>query len=157
MTFLCRAASIPSSELGEVQVPYFGRFIKLNGDRTFPDWDVTVMNDEDFAIRNMLENWSNRMNTHISNVMDESVFPLGYKTNAKVTQFGKSGNILAIYQFQGLWPRVVSPIQLDWSQQNAVEEFQVVFSYDEWVRDFSEADALGDQFSPTTGGDGFQN
>lgn len=138
-------------------MPYFGRFIKLQGDRTFADWDVTVMNDEDFALRNMMERWSSLMNSHVSNVMDESVFPLGYKTNATVKQFGKTGNIIAKYQFQGLWPRVVSPIQLDWAQQNAVEEFQVVFSYDEWVRDYTEATALGDAYSATTGSDGTQN
>ena len=155
--FLIRAASLPASELGEVQVPYFGRFIKLQGDRTYADWDVTIMNDEDFALRNMLEKWSNLMNSAISNVMDESVFPLGYKANATVKQFGKTGNIVAKYQFQGMWPRVVSPIQLDWSQQNAVEEFQCVFSYDEWVRDYTETTISQDSYSPISGTDGTQN
>lgn len=62
--FMCRAAEIPASTLGFVEVPYFGRRIKLAGDRTFQPWTVTIINDEDFLIRNAVENWSNAMNTY---------------------------------------------------------------------------------------------
>ena len=61
--FMVRAAQIPSSDLGVIEVPYFGRKIRLAGDRTFADWTVTVINDEDFLVRNAMEQWSNQINS----------------------------------------------------------------------------------------------
>jgi hypothetical protein len=57
--FLVRAAQLPGSTVGTVPVSYFGRQIKLAGNRTFADWTVTIINDEDFLIRNALEEWNN--------------------------------------------------------------------------------------------------
>jgi len=53
--FLVKAAQIPASTLGTIEVPYFGRKVKIAGDRTFAEWTVTVINDEDFLIRNAME------------------------------------------------------------------------------------------------------
>ena len=49
--FMCRAAQMPASTLGLIEVPYFGRKIKIAGDRTFAEWTVTCINDEDMIIR----------------------------------------------------------------------------------------------------------
>ena len=43
--FTCSATQIPASTIGQIDVPYFGRQIKVAGDRTFANWNVTVMND----------------------------------------------------------------------------------------------------------------
>ena len=61
--FLIQASTLPPSEMGTIEVPYFGRKIKLAGDRTFGEWSVTVMNDEDFLIRDNVENWMARINS----------------------------------------------------------------------------------------------
>ena len=47
--FMVKAAQIPASTLGTVEVPYFGRQIKLAGNRTYAEWAPTIINDEDFA------------------------------------------------------------------------------------------------------------
>ena len=52
MPFMCQAAQMPASTLGTIEVPYFGRKIKIAGDRTFAEWTITITNDEDFLIRN---------------------------------------------------------------------------------------------------------
>src|SRR5256885_13875012 len=52
---LCRATQLPPAIVEAVPVGYMGREIKVSGDRTFPDWNVSIINDEDFAIRDMLE------------------------------------------------------------------------------------------------------
>ena len=61
-TFMAKAAQLPGSSLGTVTQHYFGREVKLVGNRTFANWTITVINDEDFAIRNALESWSNAIN-----------------------------------------------------------------------------------------------
>ena len=56
-TFACKAAQIPPMAVGTIDVPYFGRVIKVPGNKTFDNWTVTVINDEEFLIRNAMEKW----------------------------------------------------------------------------------------------------
>lgn len=153
---MARAASVPPMILGEVQVAYFGRFIKVNGDREFPDWQVTIYNDEDFKLRLLFENWSNRINTLISNRMDPSVYATGYKVGADVTQMGKDGRILRSYQFDGLWPKMVDAMPLDWAMTNSIQEFTVTFAYDWWTPSDQPVSSTEGDYSPTLPDDGVQ-
>ena len=131
--FMCEATAIPQAELGMVQVPYFGRMIKLAGDRTYADWQVTIINDEDFLIRNAMEEWSNKINTFQGNVRAfGSASPLLYKSQAQVVQYSKTGVPIRTYQFNGIYPTLVSDIQLSWASQNEIERFQVTFAVDYW-------------------------
>lgn len=127
--FMVQAAQIPESQLGVIPVFYFGRQMKLAGDRTFGDWTVTVINDEDFLIRNAMEEWSNRINRLERNVRDIN----RYKTNANVIQYAKDGSPIREYKFNGIFPSVISPIELDWGTTDQIESFQVTFSYDYWT------------------------
>lgn len=131
--FLCKAASIPPMIVDDIPVFYFGRATSWAGDRQFPPWEITVLNDEDFAIRKVFENWNNRINALVSNRMDDSVFPTGYKVNGIVTQMGKAGGLLRSYEFEGLWPKVVDAMPLDWGAQNQIQEFNVTLAYDLWT------------------------
>lgn len=131
--FLVRAAQLPGSTLGVIEVPYFGRKIRLAGDRTFASWTVVVMNDEDFLIRNSLEEWSNKINSLAGNLRSfTSASPLQYKSTAQVTQYGKTGEALRTYQFNGIFPAEISPINVDWNTTDTIEEFEVTFAYDYW-------------------------
>lgn len=134
--FLIRATTIPAMELGTIQVPYFGRKIKVAGDRSFAPWQVTVMNDEDFAIRNDMEQWSHAINNLASNIntvqggVAGSGGPELYKTNAMINQYAKTGEILRTYAIVGMYPETVSTIDLDWNTNDTIEEFSVTFQYD---------------------------
>jgi hypothetical protein len=127
--FLVKAAGIPASTVGSYTVPYFGREVKYAGDRVFEDWNITVINDEDFSIRNSMEAWSNAINTHDSN---QRALPKDYKSNAIITQFGKDGKALRSYVFEGLFPISISQIDVGWENVNTIEEFTVSFQYDLW-------------------------
>lgn len=131
--FMCKAAQIPATNLGTIEVPYFGRKIKLAGDRTYDSWTVTVINDEDFLIRNAMEEWSNKINTFLGNLRAfGSAAPSVYKSVAEVVQFSKTGQPLRTYRFHGIFPESVTAIDLDWAATDAIEEFQVTFQYDWW-------------------------
>jgi len=127
--FMVRAAGIPSSSLGSYTTSYFGRQIKFAGDRTFEDWQVTIINDEDFLIRNAMETWSNAINSHDGNLRS---LPRDYKSTAVVTQYSKDGKPIRNYIFEGLYPVTVSEIGLDWNNVDQIEEFTVNFQYDYW-------------------------
>jgi hypothetical protein len=136
MPFMCRATSIPASTIGTIEIPYFGRRIKLAGDRTFAEWSVTIMNDEDFLIRNSMEEWMQSINSHLGNITKfGSASPLQYKENAQVVQFSKTGLPVRQYTFNGMFPIEVGPIELSWESQNEIEVFNVTFQYDFWEVD----------------------
>ena len=130
--FMVRSAEIPGLNVGEILVPYFGRQIKVAGNRTYDNWTPTIINDEDFVIRNALENWSNAINSFQGNLNTAGgSAPALYKSTAQVTQFSKTGEILRVYNFVGLWPSIVSPIALGWDDEG-IEEYPVTFAYDYW-------------------------
>mgnify|MGYP003704676011 CR=1 FL=1 len=79
LSFMAKAAQLPGSSVGTVPVYYFGRELKFAGNRTFPDWTLQIINDENFSIRNSLENWLNSINSHEGNVRGaNSVAPSSY-------------------------------------------------------------------------------
>lgn len=132
-TFMAKAAQIPGSTIGAVTVPYFGRELKFAGNRTFADWTITVINDEDFLVRNAVESWMNTINSHAGNVRNtQAVNPSNYSVDAEVIQYGKGGNELKRYKFVGLWPQDVSTIDLAWDANDSIEEFSVTFGYQYW-------------------------
>jgi len=136
-SFTCRGASIPPATIGVIEAPYFGRRLPLAGDRTFPPWTVTVMNDEDWSVRSLFESWSNALNSLQSNVRSPA-FVNGednYKADFSVLQYSKTGSVIAQYQIIGAWPSQVDPIQLDWDNQNQIETFGVTLTYDYWLPD----------------------
>lgn len=137
-SFTCKAASLPASPIGVIQVPYMGRKIKEFGDATYPEWSVTVMNDEDFLVRDALESWKGKMNGHESNIMKYAGLSSGlvnYKSDATVIQYSKDGRVLRQYRFVGIWPSNIGDIALSWENNDQIEEFPITFEYDYWLLD----------------------
>jgi len=133
--FLLKATSTPPSTLGVIEVPYMGRKIKLPGDRTFDEWEVTILNDEDHSIKDALEAWSNAINGHASN--STSLTPELLKSEGYVEQLAQDGRVLRRYLFKGVFPSLVAGIPLDWDTVDTIEEFTTTLQYDYWVIDTS--------------------
>jgi len=130
-SFMIQAASLPGSTIQPIDIPYWGRKIKIAGDRTFDDWAVTVMNDEDFKVRHGLELWHNKINSLAGNLnVTGGSEPNRYKAQATVSQYSKVGVVVRTYTFYGLFPTQIQPIDLNWDATNQIETFGVNFSYD---------------------------
>ena len=133
MTFMCKTASLPGTEIGVVPVNYFGRELKFAGNRTFGNWAVTIINDEDFNIKNAFERWLVGINTHVTNLRNPAALsPLNYTVDAEVFQYGKVGNIIKKYKFIGMFPVAIDEIQVDWGANDQIEEFGITFAYQWW-------------------------
>lgn len=133
VTFMAKSAQLPGSTVNVVPMYYFGRELKFAGNRTFADWTLQIINDEDFAIRNALESWSNNLNSHLTNVRaDVAKNTFQYTVDAVVTQYGKTGDVLKTYKFVGMFPIDIAPIDLDWGSNDSVEEYPVTFAYQYW-------------------------
>jgi hypothetical protein len=133
LTFMCKTAQLPGATLGVVPVQYFGRELKFVGNRTFVDWTITVINDEDFMIRNAFERWMAGINSHALNIRNPSALsPSGYTVDGIVEQYGKGGDVIKKYKFIGLFPTDLTPIDVDWGSNDTIEEFSVTLSYQWW-------------------------
>jgi len=132
--FLCQGAELPAANIDAIDVPYFGRTIKVSGDRTFADWTTTVMNDEDFAVRSMFEKWSNSLNTFESNIRRPQLDgESSYKATLECIQYAKTGERIRAYEIVGAFPTAVDAISLGWETTNTIETFSVTFAYDYWL------------------------
>jgi hypothetical protein len=132
-SFMAKTAQLPGSTVNSFPIYYFGRELKFAGNRSFADWTLQIINDEDFVIRDSMESWMNAINSHATNVRNgNAVNPLGYTVDATVTQYGKAGEALKTYKFVGLFPVDLAPIDLDWSSNDSIEEYGVTFAYQWW-------------------------
>ena len=127
LAFLCRARVIPSMTVGNINVPFRGRQIKIAGDRTFEDWTVTVLNDTDFKLRNAFERWQNGINNMTDN--EGLTNPVDYQVDAFVDHLDRNGNTIKSYTLRGLYPTIVSAIDLNYETNDVVEEFTATFAY----------------------------
>ena len=141
MQFLCKAATLPASNIAQIDIPFRGRIFKVAGDRTVEPWSITVINDENFLIRNAMEQWVEKMaklSNNIGNVNPEaymvtaSVFQLGRGSNAgtagnKAVDAGSENSVLKAYKFLDIFPTSVSAIDLSYDSSDAIEEFTVEF------------------------------
>jgi len=133
LTFMCRSSSLPGSTIGVVPIQYFGRELKFAGNRTFAEWTMTIINDEDFVIRNAFERWLNGINSHNLNIRNPiALNPGTYTVDGQVIQYGKTGSTLRRYRITGAFPTDVSPIDLDWGSNDTIEEYTVTLAYQWW-------------------------
>lgn len=133
-TFMARAAQLPGTTVNQIPQFYFGRELKFAGNRSFAEWTVTVINDEDFRIRDAFERWLNGLNSHVGNLRNPTFIKGdgGYQQDGFITQFGKDGKPIKRYKFVGLFPVDVTPIEMDWSANDTIEEYSVTFAYQWW-------------------------
>ena len=135
--FMCKAASLPASTIANIDVPFRGRIFKVAGDRTVDVWSVTVINDEDFKLRNSFEEWMDRIAKLDNNL--GATQPESYMVDAEVFQLGRGGKInssgnggsnnavLKQYKMQSIFPTSLSAIDLSYDTGDTIEEFTVEF------------------------------
>lgn len=146
--FLCKGAQLPGSTVENIPLQYRGRAVNIAGERTFTPWTVTVYNDTDFAIRNALEQWSNGVQNLSST--NGRVNPRDYQVDLQVHQLDRNGAIVKTYRFIDAYPTDIGAIALDYDQANAIETFDVTFTYNYWTSNTAEAGGFGVNVSVDT-------
>jgi hypothetical protein len=128
--FLCDAASLPGSYVGVARAFYKGREVKLAGERVFQNWQIRIINDNDFKIHDAFEDWSNKIN----GVRDNNGLtnPNTYTANMTVHQLDRNGVTVKSYTFVDCWPTQITDIQLDFGRNDEIENFTVDLAYSYW-------------------------
>ena len=119
MRFMIKAAEIPAANIGNIPIPFRGRVLPVAGDRTFDPWTVTIINDQKFNLRDVMEQWSNKIND--LQFAGGDINPADYQTKAEVFQLGRNAKnsgkdmsggepipVLRQYDFEGIYPNAVS-------------------------------------------------
>jgi len=152
--FTVRAANLPSSQMGVIEVPYRGRVLKIAGDRTFEPWTVTIMNDTNFSLRSAMEAWFSSVQAYNENytslgTLGDASDQTGYFADMSVTQLSrdateggsssasgtsdKTPKALRKYNFVNVFPSNISAIDLDFGSNDAIEEFTVELQVQYWT------------------------
>ena len=133
MKFHCRISEIPGTQHNPITLKFAGREVKYAGQRVFNNLSLTIVNDEAFSVRRGLEAWFEAMNTRESNKSKLSSPTFGgYAGIGEVFQYSKKGDKLRGYRFVDLFPVMLAPISLDWSNDGAIEDYTCEFAYQYW-------------------------
>jgi hypothetical protein len=146
-SFTVKAAQLPSSTVGVVEVPFRGRMLKIAGDRTFEPWTITIQNDTTHTLRQVFLQWMEAIQVHEENATRirygqtaaTSADYLNYMADMKVTQLDRRGNAIVSYTFRDCWPSNVAAIDLDYGSNDAIEEFTVELQTQYWTIDAPSA------------------
>lgn len=123
---LIKSAQLPGSTLGNIDVFFRGRAIKVPGDRTFDDYTMTILNDRNFVHRKALDSWHNIIASNAFNT--GAVNPRLTYGQIYVTQLDRSGADLRQYLLFDVYPTTIGPTELSMETNDAIEEYTVTFA-----------------------------
>lgn len=131
--FLCWSTTLPASTFDVIPTMYRGRPVNQPGERTFAPWTVSIYNENDFLIREALEQWSNAILSLSST--NGSVYSGEYQVDMAVHQLDRNDNIIKTYRFIDAMPVDVGAIQLSFDNNTTIETFDTTFVFNYFVTD----------------------
>ena len=146
VAFMCKAAALPATNVGTVELPFRGRVLKVPGDRTYETWTGTFYMDDAFELRSAYEKWieltngvdTNTATSGIDNIFQSIIVNQLDKFQGSSTDMP----IIRSYELVQAFPVSVSQISVAYDNNDSYEEFDVESAY---------------QYHTTTGGEGVNN
>lgn len=126
---VAKSINLPASTLGEMPVPFYGRVLKLAGDRTYEDWTMTVINHEDLRYRKAFEEWNLSINQHRENIPAGDYKTLVTTGTVLVQPLDRIGKPTRTYTLYHAFPREISTIDMAFDQNDTISEFSVTWGY----------------------------
>ena len=131
--FLVKSAMLPGSIVEDIPVFYRGRQTHFAGERYYQPWHVQAYIDTSFGIRNGLEAWQRGFQNYDST--EGRTIPSEYQTDILVDQHDRAENVIKRYKLVNAYPTNMSPVPLDYDQQNTIEIFDIEFTFDYFTSD----------------------
>ena len=133
VTYMCKSAALPATNVGTVELPFRGRVVKVPGDRTYETWTATFYNDDAFALRSAYEKWIAVTNGVDANVAEADISDIFQSIQVtQLDKFAGGANELEpirTYELVGAWPVSVGQIAVAYDNNDSYEEFDVEFAY----------------------------
>ncbi len=131
MQFTCKAASLPASSIGKIEIPFWGRKIKYAGDRTYDDWETTLIGENNWTIYKQIYLWHSYMNDPAANVATTTNMQ-NFKADGRVYVYDQAGNTTLSATLVGLFPLDLGDVALDWDATDQAVDLSVTWSMDYW-------------------------
>ena len=129
---LCKASNFPSMTIGQIEVFNQGRKLILPGDTTYTNvWTLTFYNTEDHGLRKDMIAWMKAADHFQNN--EHSGNPASIMGELSVEQLDSAGNGTAKYTFHNVFVQEVAELTIGDDQVDTVQEFDVTFSFTDWV------------------------
>tara|TARA_B100000287_G_scaffold284487_1_gene268122 strand:+ start:365 stop:928 length:564 start_codon:yes stop_codon:yes gene_type:complete len=127
VNYYCNVSALPGLTLTPIERQYYGRTVKIPGDLVFADLTTTIINTENYNVRNEIEKWMEHINGSIDNVSQaDADFGTG---TATLTHYQKDGTATMVYEFVDCWPTTLSEIALSYDTASDIEQFDVTWAY----------------------------
>ena len=132
-TYHAYAFTLPQVGIGEIPVDYRGRRLYIPGDRDYPQWTITILDDDagpGSKIYHGFQEWQKQINDHVSN---ESVLNADAGRQLWTIEhlsFNGTGDPLKTFNLHGCWPVTVGPVQLSAGARDELVTFDVTVRYD---------------------------
>ena len=133
--YMCKAAALPATNVGTVELPFRGRVIKVPGDRTYEKWTATFYMDVAFELRSAYVKWIELTNGVDTNTAVADVTTGGILEDVTVQQLNKFGGnateleVIREYKLISGFPVSVSQVSVAYDNNDSYEEFDVEFAY----------------------------
>ena len=136
VTYMCKSAALPATNVGTVELPFRGRVIKVPGDRTYETWTATFYMDDAFELRAAYEKWISLTNGVDANVASTDIVETWQDiTISQLDKFGGPGaadsglTTIREYKLVQAFPVSVSQVSVAYDNNDSFEEFDVEFAY----------------------------
>jgi len=145
---LCKASAFPSMSIGQIEVFNQGRKLVLPGDTTYTNsWSLTFYNTEDHGLRRDMIAWAMAADHFQNN--QHSGDPTSVMGELSVEQLDSAGMPTAKYTFHNVFVQEVSELAVDAESVDSLQEFEVTFSFSDWVVGGGEFNTPGAAGQPT--------
>lgn len=131
LKFTCKSAGLPSVSLGKIDVPYYGRKVPYAGDRTYEDWNTTIVMNNDWTIFRELQKWHAAYNHPEMNVATTANM-VSYKCDGYVNVYDPTGLSNMRIKMVGLFPYQIAQLDLSWENTDSTADLQVTWFLDYW-------------------------
>lgn len=139
LKFMCKSASIPASEIGEIIVPWRGRQFKMPGDRTYGDWELTILEDAEHNLRDKFEQWHQTFQLAQANTSEIGDISTPLFQDWKIHWLDRKGARNRTYNFVGCWPKTVGAYEVAFDNNDNLAEFSVTMSYQWWTSNATDS------------------
>lgn len=131
----CTAATLPESIVGIIPIPFRGRVYKFPGDRTYNEWNVTILDDVGtYSTWKYFHEWSSQFNDHDTNISKSRQQKDEYCKDLTVQLLDhQSDSVIRTMNLLNAWPVQVGPVTLDMNASNQLGSFQVQIAYTHFI------------------------
>lgn len=126
-SLLARTTTLPTSELGEIDLKWGGRDIPIPGDRVFAEIPVTFIGVQDMEVLNAFEIWQESINGSTSNTASATAEE--YSRDVVMQLLDDQDNVLKEYVLEDAWIKNIQGMELDKGANDSYAEFTVTFRF----------------------------